>query len=124
MLAWIARLFVPIAILRPLLKRWSIVDAVPNRRDNPSVCLVALRHRAFLIGENLGLYVIDADAVRHVLAVVQLSPVSMTTRMPSALRPLIASGVVAFTMSAIARTPAIDPSTAVKIAVAPSLPCP
>ena len=53
-------------------------------------------------------------------AVVRLSPVSMTTRMPSAASALSASGVVALTGSAMAMTPASLPSTARKIAVAPS----
>src|SRR5215207_4750910 len=54
------------------------------------------------------------------LAVVQLSPVSMTTRMASALRPARASGVEAFTGSAMAMAPATFPSTPAKMAVAPS----
>ena len=53
-------------------------------------------------------------------AVVRLSPVSMTTRMPSAASAFSASGVVALIGSAMASTPASLPSTATKIAVAPS----
>ena len=45
-------------------------------------------------------------------AVVRLSPVSMTTRMPSAASAASASGVVALTGSAMAMTPAALPSTA------------
>ena len=44
-------------------------------------------------------------------AVVRLSPVSMTTRMPSAASASSASGVVALTGSAMAMTPASLPST-------------
>ena len=54
------------------------------------------------------------------LAVVRLSPVSMTTRMPSAASAFSASGVDALTGSAMANSPASLPSTAMKIAVAPS----
>src|SRR5664279_2798174 len=51
-------------------------------------------------------------------AVVRLSPVSITTRMPKADSALSASGVVALTGSAMAMTPASLPFTARKIAVA------
>ena len=53
-------------------------------------------------------------------AVVRLSPVSITMRMPSALSACSAAAVVALIGSAIAITPAALPSTATKIAVAPS----
>ena len=53
-------------------------------------------------------------------AVVRLSPVSMTTRMLSALSAASASGVDGFIGSAMAITPAAWPSTPTKIAVAPS----
>ncbi len=56
-------------------------------------------------------------------AVVRLSPVSMTTRMPSAMSALSASGVVALTGSAMATRPASFPSIATKIAVAPFARC-
>ncbi len=53
-------------------------------------------------------------------AVVRLSPVSMTMRMPSARRASSAAGVDALTGSAMAMTAAALPSTPTKIAVAPS----
>ena len=53
-------------------------------------------------------------------AVVRLSPVSMTMRMPSARRLASAAGVVALIGSATAMIPAGRPSTATNIAVAPS----
>ena len=53
-------------------------------------------------------------------AVVLLSPVSMTTRMPSWVSACSAAGVVDFTGSAMARMPETLPSTARKTAVAPS----
>ena len=53
-------------------------------------------------------------------AVVRLSPVSMTMRMPSARRASSAACVDALIGSAMAMTPAALPSTPTKIAVAPS----
>ena len=53
-------------------------------------------------------------------AVVRLSPVSMTMRMPSARSASRAACVEALTGSAMAMTPAGLPSTPTKIAVAPS----
>ena len=53
-------------------------------------------------------------------AVVQLSPVSMTTRMPCSLSAASASGVDGLTGSAMAKIAATRPSTPMKIAVAPS----
>ena len=53
-------------------------------------------------------------------AVVRLSPVSMTMRMPSARSASSAAGVVALIGSATAITPAGLPSTARNSAVAPS----
>ena len=53
-------------------------------------------------------------------AVVRLSPVNMTTRIPSSCKTRIASGVLALIGSAIASNPATRPSTAARITVAPS----
>src|SRR6476646_10173319 len=55
------------------------------------------------------------------IAVVRLSPVSMTMAMPSAFSASSAWAVLSFTGSAMAMMPAVLPSTATKIAVAPSL---
>ena len=41
-------------------------------------------HRALAVGQHLGLDLVDAELSRHRLAVVRLSPVSMTMAMPSA----------------------------------------
>ena len=53
-------------------------------------------------------------------AVVRLSPVSITTRMPSSRSACNAAGAVRLTGSAMAITPAAFPSIATKMAVAPS----
>ena len=53
-------------------------------------------------------------------AVVRLSPVIITRRRPAAFRSRMAPAVVALTGSAMPRTPAAAPSTATKMAVAPS----
>ena len=60
------------------------------------------------------------SAPGHGLAVVRLSPVSMTTRIPSSRSPRSASGVEALTGSATAIRPAGRPSTTRNTAVWPS----
>ena len=81
--------------------------------------LQALDHRRLLLGQHVGFDVVDADGARHGLGGVRLSPVSITTRSPSACSALIASAVVALIGSATPTSPAATPSTATNITVSP-----
>jgi hypothetical protein len=81
----------------------------------------AQRRRCRLVlGQHLGLDLVDAELRGDGLAVVPLSPVSMTMRMPSARSALERSGVVALTGSAMATKPASLAVDATKMTVAPA----
>jgi hypothetical protein len=98
-----------------------VVDAIAGHRHDPAGGFVSLHHGAFLVRQDLGLDLLDPSRRATARAVVQLSPVSITTRMRSALSAASAAGVDCLTGSAMAITPAGLSSMPTKIAVAPSL---
>ena len=57
----------------------AIATTRPSRRRS-------LDDRALVLGQNFGLDFVDAELARHGLRRGALSPVSMTTRMPSAVQ--------------------------------------
>jgi hypothetical protein len=61
--------------------------------DDVPLALDPFDDRALLVGQHLGLYLIDPSSRATAWAVVRLSPVSMTTRMPAALSAASACGV-------------------------------
>ena len=65
-------------------ERRRIIDAVTRHGDEAALILEFLDRRGLLIRQHLGHDVIDAELAPDRPAVVRLSPVSMTTRMPSA----------------------------------------
>ena len=79
---------VPVPIAMPTCACASagrVVDAVAGHRDDAALGLQPLDRRGLLLGQHLGLDLVDAElAARRPRAVVRLSPVSITTRMPSA----------------------------------------
>ena len=101
-------------------ERRRVVDAVAGHRDHPARALQRSTTALFWSGRTSASTSSMPSRRATALAVVRLSPVSITTRMPSALSAASASGVEALIGSAMARTPAARPSTPTKIAVAPS----
>jgi hypothetical protein len=73
--------------------------------------LCRLHDRALLIGQHLGLDLVDAELAGDGLRRGPLSPVSMTTRMPSPSAPCSASGVVGLDRIGDGDQPAELPST-------------
>ena len=103
-------------------ERRGVVDAVAGHGDDAAFAAQFLDHRAFLLGQHLGFHFGDAEALGDgvrggaVVAGEHHDADAVCRAAPSS-----AAGVVALTGSAMAMAPASLPSTARKMAVAPSL---
>ncbi len=79
---------------------------VAGHRHDAALRFEFLDHCALLFGQHFGLDLVMPSFRATAIAVVRLSPVSMTIAMPSALRRSSAGAAVSFTGSAMAMTPA------------------
>ena len=98
-------------------ERGRVVDAVAGHGDPCALGLELVDDARLVLRQHLGADLVDAEPAGHRRAVRALSPVAMTMRRPSACSAAIAAGVVAFTGSATATSPASLPSTATNITV-------
>jgi PAS domain S-box-containing protein len=97
-----------------------VVDAIPIHRYHPALGPQAFDDLAFVFGEHLGLDFGDAEPLRDGKSRSLVVACEMTTRIPAIRSAFNAAGVVSSTGSAMAKSPAIRPSTAMKTTVAPS----
>ena len=90
----------------------SVVHAVAGHGDHPTLRFQPPHDGILLLRQHFRLDLVDTELGGDGVAVVRLSPVSMTIRIPSARNAASAPGVVALIGSATATMPAGLPSTA------------
>ena len=101
-------------------QRRRVVDAVAGHRHLAPLRLQARDGGRLAVRQHLGDDLVDADRLPdRLVRVARASPVSMTTRRPSARRAARVSRAPGFTASAIASAPASPPSTATNTTVCP-----
>ena len=97
-----------------------VVDPVAGEGHHPALGPESVDDLALAVRKHLRLDAVMPSSRATAWAVTWLSPVSMTTSMPSWRSAASASGVLSLTRSAIPITPAARPSTPTNTAVAPS----